>query len=437
MTVKYDKVAPALKRLLPDEHLDHLGRAVAFIRRLRALRASLFVWSVVMSRFGHGWPGFEQARQWYERLGGTSRWRRPFQVRFKAASAVRLFEAAFEAALRGFRAAQRPQIHHPLARLLPDIALIDSTTARVDDSLRPVFKGTGRHKVGGKGAALIKVLLTISAFGLNPLHAALHEGCRNDSKLFPPLEIFAKGTLLLFDRGFFAEARFQSIQEAGLHFLCPMKRYCTPTIVGIASAPQRVRNALHANPEGVPLRELLTRSGIVSSLWDLDIILGKNVRCRLVIAPGPDRVHRAYVTTLDRATWPARAISEIYRLRWQVELVFKELKQDLNLERIPTKDRHAAQVFVWASLLALAVSRTVTASLFPSTDRLGLAATARPRLTTRALRPLARLLGLALAKPTLAAALLRIVVHELRVEVGATAAGRRDSFSSIATLVPL
>jgi hypothetical protein len=92
MSVRYDKLVPALKTLLPDETLSFLGRAVAFIRRLREIESSTFVWSVVLSRFGSGRPAFEQARQWYERLGGASIWRRPFQMRFKTPRAVRLFE---------------------------------------------------------------------------------------------------------------------------------------------------------------------------------------------------------------------------------------------------------------------------------------------------------------------------------------------------------
>src|SRR5512142_1908069 len=96
MHVRYDKLVPTLKAVLADDALDLLGRAVAFIRRLREIRACLFVWSVVLSRFGSGRPGFEQARQWYRRLGGSELWPRPFQIRFKSPNAVKLFEQAFE-----------------------------------------------------------------------------------------------------------------------------------------------------------------------------------------------------------------------------------------------------------------------------------------------------------------------------------------------------
>lgn len=438
MSARYDKHASALKRVLPDDTLDRLGRMVAFIRRLRALRASLFVWSVVMSRFGHGWPGFEQARQWYERLGGAAKWRRPFQVRFKARSAVLLFEKAFETTVEGFRSERRARVRHPLTRRFAEVAVVDSTTVRVDDSLRPRFKGTGR-KGSGSGAALIKVLFTISAFGLVPLHALLTTGSSNDTSLFPPLDIFAKRTLLLFDKGFFSYDLLGRIRAAGLHYLCPLKRYCIPKIIAVHQAPQRVRRALAANSKGVPLRDFLPRKARVSSVWDIDVLLDGRFPARVVIVPGPgpERIHRAYVTTLHRAEWPPAALPELYRLRWQIELVFKELKQNLNLERIPTKDQYAAQVLIWASLIALSVSRTIATSLFPATDKLGLARDSRPALTTRALRATARLVGIALAQPARAALLWQLISEEIRRELAAITVGRPDSFARLEGLAPL
>ena len=162
MSPRYDKLVPSLKKLLPDETLSVLGRAVAFIRRLRAIQASVFVWSVVLSRFGEGRPAFEQARQWYRRLTGAEFWPRPFQMRFKSAAAVRLFERVFENAVQPWRGGTRSR--HPLARRFPDIAVIDSTVLQVADELRTVYKGTR------SAVASIKGLLTVSIFGLVPLH---------------------------------------------------------------------------------------------------------------------------------------------------------------------------------------------------------------------------------------------------------------------------
>lgn len=136
MAATYNSLIPALKKRLPEDVLDAVGRAVAFVRRLREIRASLFVWCVVLSRFGQGRPGFEEARRWYERLGGRLVWPRPFQMRFKAASAVALFERAFEQAVAQWRDPRPRRPRHLLAKKFADIVACDSTGAQVADELR-------------------------------------------------------------------------------------------------------------------------------------------------------------------------------------------------------------------------------------------------------------------------------------------------------------
>ena len=368
MSARYDRFVPALKALLPAAPLALLGRAVSFIRRLREIQASAFVWSVVMSRFSSGRPGFEQARQWYLRMTGGTLCPRPFQMRFKSEATVRLFERAFLDAVKPWRT--RRSVRHPLARHFPDIAIVDSTLLQVDDTLRRVFKGT-RGTV-----ASLKALLTVSAFGLVPLHAELGPGNRHDMKLFPALDLFVKGTLLLFDKGFVAYDRLRQISDASLLYLCPMRLNGNALVLRARRAPKYVRHALRRHPEGVWLRDLLPADKRIGKAWDLDVVLfpkttareRQQVPTRLVIVPGPKLAQRPYLTNLKPSLWAPRALAELYRLRWQVELVFKELKQNLNLESLPSKDSHAVQVFAWASLIALALSRTVACCLCPLTQ---------------------------------------------------------------------
>lgn len=435
MSVRYDKLVPALKALLPDDTLDGLGRAVAFIRRLREIRASAFVWSVVLSRFGSGRPGFEQARHWYRRLAGRELWPRPFQMRFKGAATVRLFERAFEDAVRGWRRPTRAR--HRLARYFADVAVIDSSLVQLADELRPVFKGACAM------AATLKVLLTISVFGLLPLHAQLVAGNRHDMPLFPPLDAFCKGTLMLFDKGFVAYDRLRQIRDAGHHYLCPMRLNGNAVVVRAHRAPAYVHRALRRHPEGVWLRDLLPADKRIGKAWDLDVLLWPKtparsrqaVPSRLVLVPGPKQAQRPYLTDLERSSWSPPALAELYRLRWQVELVFKELQQHLNLEALNSKDRYAVQVFAWASLIALALSRTLTNWLCPLVDLAGLHSGFRPALTTRALRGTIRLLARAiLAPPERALQYLELLAEDLLLEIRARDRERDDSFSR---LIPL
>lgn len=436
MSVRYDKLIPALKTLLPDDGLNALGRAVAFIRRLREIRASVFVWSVVLSRFGSGRPAFEQARQWYRRLAGTALWPRPFQIRFKSAAAVRVFEQAFESAVAQWRMPTRAR--HPLARHFPDVAVVDSTQVQLADELGPIVKG-------GPGlVSSLKILLTISVFGLVPLCGAVVSGNRHDMVLFPPLEAFCAGTLFLFDKGFVAYSRLREIHARGHHYLCPMRLNGNALVVAAHRAPAHVHRALRRHPDGIWLRDLLAADKRIGKAWDLDVVLrphnrrsrASEVHTRLVIVRGPKSAQRPYLTDLERHRWSPQALRELYRLRWQVELVFKELKQELNLETSPSKDPHAVYVFVWASLIALALSRTVSAWLCPRVKLVGLASRFRPALTSRALRGAIRFLGRALVAPRRVALLyLKSFAEDVLLDFRARDRIRSDSFARLASLL--
>ncbi len=437
MSEDYGKLLGALKRRLPASQLELLGRKTSFVRRLRRVTPSLFVWAVVFSRFGTGRPAFERARHWFTRLSGLELFPRPFQMRFKSAAAVKLFEAAFEQAVSPWR--RRPRVAHVLGRHFPDVVVWDTTPIQLDDSLRKHFRGLR------KAASQIKVLLGLSVFGLVPLSARLVGGNRNDHKLELPTDLLQKGTLVLFDKGFVAYDRLRRLGEAHLKYLCPMRIHAHAWVTQVHAGPSRAYKALKSNPSGFALRDLLPKDKRIRTTWDLQVMVRPSahdadhtpVSMRLVIVPGPKSQQRPYVTNLD-TQWRPEALRELYRLRWQVELVFKEMKQNLNLETVPTKDPHAAQVLIWASLIALTISRTVACALGPIFRKPGIAAPIRPSVVTRELRSYIPLVAHAVlerssrAARALEAAVLGIIRDALRPR-----AKRPDSFAILEKLAPL
>jgi DDE family transposase len=59
------------------------------------------------------------------------------------------------------------------------------------------------------------------------------------------------------------------------------------------------------------------------------------------------------VTNLDPAAWSTAAVLALYRLRWQVELLFKRLKGIWHLDHLRAQQAELAQVFLLGLLLAL------------------------------------------------------------------------------------
>jgi hypothetical protein len=57
------------------------------------------------------------------------------------------------------------------------------------------------------------------------------------------------------------------------------------------------------------------------------------------------------VTSLDRKHYPLSAISDLYRLRWRIEIAFKHLKSGVGLRRPPAADPDSARAHILCYLL--------------------------------------------------------------------------------------
>jgi hypothetical protein len=57
------------------------------------------------------------------------------------------------------------------------------------------------------------------------------------------------------------------------------------------------------------------------------------------------------VTTLPAPLWPAKQLIELYRCRWQIEVLFKRIKQVLARHQLPCKKPETAQAMIFALLI--------------------------------------------------------------------------------------
>ena len=57
--------------------------------------------------------------------------------------------------------------------------------------------------------------------------------------------------------------------------------------------------------------------------------------------------------------WAASTIAELYKARWQVEILFKELKQTLQLQDFFGENENAVKWQIWAALLTHLILRYI------------------------------------------------------------------------------
>ena len=72
------------------------------------------------------------------------------------------------------------------------------------------------------------------------------------------------------------------------------------------------------------------------------------------------------VTNLPALAWATEQVLALYRLRWQVELLFKRLKSILNLDQLRTKDPVPAQVYLLGKLVGALLMEEWTSALTAS-----------------------------------------------------------------------
>ena len=68
---------------------------------------------------------------------------------------------------------------------------------------------------------------------------------------------------------------------------------------------------------------------------------------------------RWYLTTVPRYALSARQVVQAYRLRWLVELLFRELKQNADIGRAFTGDANAVQALTYGAMLAHVLVRSL------------------------------------------------------------------------------
>jgi len=186
-------------------------------------------------------------------------------------------------------------------------------------------------------------------------------------------------------------------------------RYCSWTqFTGIVEEHGRISPRLKSLCNGVSKKVRRGTRGPVGSggrrlqeciaqgrVSDRDIQNGQGKECitlrTIRIFDRRTREKRWYVTNLSPKDASAKAIAELYRLRWQVEMLFKELKSDVVMDDLRSKREEVTRCHSCAALITAMLSRFLCAEATPWGDRRIRVDSGPP--VTKSLRGLASFLG--------------------------------------------
>jgi hypothetical protein len=237
-----------------------------------------------------------------------------------------LYQSVFEELLKRCQALaaskqRRFRFKHPLRSL--DASVIE-LCVKVFDWAR--FQRT-------KGA--IKLHLQLDHQGCLPCWALVTDGDTNDVRVAQKLE-FTPGTIVVIDRGYLDYALYEHWTKAGVYFVTRsrtnmiykvLQRHTVPTRGNVTKDQTIQLTSQHARKR-CPSR---LRQVVV---WDAEH-------------------ERELVFLTNVFHLAASTIGAIYKDRWQIELFFKALKQNLKIKTFVGTSENAVNVQIWTALIAM------------------------------------------------------------------------------------
>jgi hypothetical protein len=197
--------------------------------------------------------------------------------------------------------------------------LLDTTTI---DLCLAVFPWAKFRKT--KGA--IKLHFGIDADGYLPTFMSLTDGKVHESQWAKALNL-PRGSIAVFDRGFNDYNWYETLTKNGIYFVTRLKSNAI-----IENGPKRPgRKASGVTTD----REILLR-GVKTPFRQVNYIdpeTGKELR---------------FVTNADHLD--AKTVAELYKERWQIELFFKWIKQNLKVKTFLGTSKNAVLTQIWIAL---------------------------------------------------------------------------------------
>ena len=213
------------------------------------------------------------------------------------------------------------------------LRIIDSTTITLFSNV--IFKGVGRHPKTGKKKGGIKVHAVIHANEGVPCDVQFTSAATNDSFMLAPSH-YNHNEIVALDRAYINYAKFENLTDKGVVYVTKMKKNLNYEVLV---------DCMHQNPQGLmEYREQVVVfrkddiNHIARIITYLDIKKGKRPKLISLLTNDFDM--------------PLETIVAIYRRRWQIESLFKQIKQNFPLRYFYGESANAIKIQIWVTLIA-------------------------------------------------------------------------------------
>ena len=213
------------------------------------------------------------------------------------------------------------------------LRIIDSTTISLFSNA--IFKGVGRHPKTGRKKGGIKVHSVIHANEGVHCDVKFTSAATNDSFMLAPNH-FRHDEIVALDRAYINYAKFEALTERNVVYVTKMKKNLVyDTLV----------DCMYQNNNG----EMEYREQVVVFRKD-----GINHIARIITYVDVKKGKQPKLISLLTNDFDIEleTIVAIYRRRWQIESLFKQIKQNFPLRYFYGESANAIKIQIWVTLIA-------------------------------------------------------------------------------------
>jgi IS4 transposase len=352
-----DEIPRSLESLFPEEKIEEIACETGFKKRQRKIEPYLFFWNLVLGFGVQLQRTLESLRKGYNEMAGTDICQSAWHDRFTPET-VKFLRACVELALQQMVGEINRELS-PKMKWVEDILIQDSSIVRLSASLMKEFPASRSRK----NAAGLKVSMLVSAVASSPQKITIHGERVHETKTLK-IGPWVKNKLLLVDLGFYKFQSFARIEENGGYFLSRLRKDSNPLFLSVL----RTYRGNSIELEGKRWKEV--RDKIKRETLDAEVEITFSRRAykgkkskdakqfRLVaIYNNEAKRYHTYVTNIPADALSAEDVAELYRVRWDIEMIFKELKSKYSLDAITSANPNVVEGLIWVGILTLLVSR--------------------------------------------------------------------------------
>jgi len=213
---------------------------------------------------------------------------------------------------------------------------IDSTTISL---FQPIFECVGRNPQNGKRKGGIKSHQKLDMQAGIPIKVYHSDAREHDSLFIQHKDVANKNEVLLFDKAYNNYELFDQWNEKEIYFVTRLKNNAKEKMITEFDLPETTDD------------EIL-RDAKISLSYKNDTGDKKQVELRLVSFYHKEK-NKAYYFLTNLFDLSAEKIALLYKKRWEIELLFKKIKQNFPLQYFYGDNKNAIQIQIWITLISL------------------------------------------------------------------------------------